>query len=435
LFSRGKRNCDFNKIKGENMEHTISILFYVRKNRSKDQNAAPVYMRITVNGGRIDQTTNRMVDVAKWSQDAGRLKGISPEAKSFNSFLDTLKNKVYACERQLIQDGKEVTFETFRNKWLGVEDRPRMLMEIFQQHNDQLKELVGMEYAEGTLERFITSKEHTKKFLKWKFGIEDVDIKKLNFEFVSDYEFWLKTQRKCSHNTAMKYISNFKKITNLCIRRGWLTKDPFIGFKMTKREVERGFLTEREIRTIAEKIFPTERLNNIRDIFLFSCFTGLAYIDVKKLKRSEIALGIDGEKWIFTRRQKTETPSRIPLLPPAIELLEKYKDHPQCKHNDKLLPVPSNQKMNAYLKEIAEVCGINKNLTFHLARHTFATTVTLSNGVPIETVSKMLGHKNLKTTQHYAKILDSKVSEDMKLLKEKYRSKIDDANSKSVLDM
>jgi site-specific recombinase XerD len=404
------------------MEHRISILFYARKSKSKEENASPVYMRITVNGGRIDQTTNRMVDITKWSADAGRLKGNTPEAKSFNSFLDTLKNKVYTYERELIQDGKEVTLETFRAKWLGVEERPRMLMEIFQHHNDQLKELVGKEYAEGTLERYITSREHTRKFLKWKFRSDDIDIKKLNYEFVSDYEFWLKTQRKCAHNTAMKYISNFKKITNLCIRRGWLTKDPFLGFKMTKREVERGFLTEHEIETIASRKFLAERLNNVRDIFLFSCFTGLAYIDVKKLRRSEIALGIDGEKWIFTRRQKTETPSRIPLLPLAAELLEKYKDHPQCKEADKLLPVPSNQKMNAYLKEIADVCSINKNLTFHLARHTFATTVTLSNGVPIETVSKMLGHKNLKTTQHYAKILDSKVSEDMKLLREKYKS-------------
>jgi site-specific recombinase XerD len=413
------------------MEHRISILFYLRKSKSKNQNAVPVYMRITVNGGRIEQTTNRMVDVAKWSADAGRLRGNMPEAKSFNSFLDTLKNKVYACERELIQDGKEVTFETFRNKWMKIEERARMLMEIFQQHNDQLRELVGKEYSKGTLENFIRTHQHIKKFLRWKLGMEDMNIKKLNYEFITDFEFWLKTQRKCEHNSAIKYVSNLKKITNLCIRRGWLPRDPFLGYKMTRREVERGFLTEQEIQTIAAKNFLSGRLSNVRDIFLFSCFTGLAYVDVQKFKRSEIAIGVDGEKWIFTKRQKTETASRIPLLPLATELLEKYKDHPQCKHSDKLLPVPSNQKMNAYLKEIADTCGINKNLTFHLARHTFATTVTLSNGVPIETVSKMWGHKNLKTTQHYAKILDSKVSEDMKLLREKYQSKIADINSES----
>jgi len=403
------------------MEHRISILFFVKKKKSKDANIAPVYMRITVNGARIEQTTNRMVELTKWSADAGRSKGNTLEAKSFNSFLGTLKNKVYACERELIQDGKEITFETFRNKWMGIEERSRMLIEIFQQHNDQLRELVGTEYSKGTLENFVRTSQHIKKFLRWKFDTEDINIKKLNYEFITDFEFWLKTQRKCEHNSAIKYISNFKKIINLCIRRGWLPRDPFLGYKMTRREVERGFLTEQEIQTIAAKNFLSDRLNNVRDIFLFSCLTGLAYVDVQKLKRSEIALGIDGEKWIFTKRQKTETASRIPLLPLAAELLEKYKGHPQCKQGDKLLPVPSNQKMNAYLKEIADVCCINKNLTFHLARHTFATTVTLSNGVPIETVSKMLGHKNLKTTQHYAKILDSKVSEDMKLLRERYK--------------
>jgi len=192
---------------------------------------------------------------------------------------------------------------------------------------------------------------------------------------------------------------------------------------MTKREVERVALTETELQAILDKKFRTERLEQVRDIFVFCCFTGLAYADIQKLKRSEIGIGIDGEQWIFTSRQKTETVSHIPLLPTAQLLIEKYKDHPACEQLGKLLPVLSNQKMNTYLKEMADVCGINKNISFHLARHTFATTVTLSNGVPIETVSKMLGHRNLKTTQLYAKILDRKVSDDMKTLREKFKVK------------
>ncbi len=220
----------------------------------------------------------------------------------------------------------------------------------------------------------------------------------------------------------MKYLGNFKKIVIKCIRSGWLTKDPFDNFKMTKREVERTALFKEELEVISNKIFSTDRLTQVRDIFLFCCFTGLAYADVKKLKRSEIAVGIDGGKWIFTNRQKTETSSRIPLLPTTLEIIDKYKDHPQCIHQDRVLPVLTNQKMNAYLKEIADVCGIKKTFTFHIARHTFATTVTVSNGVQIETVSKMLGHKNLKTTQHYAKILDRKVSDDMEILREKLKA-------------
>lgn len=184
--------------------------------------------------------------------------------------------------------------------------------------------------------------------------------------------------------------------------------------------MEREALTAEELETMTGKNFATGRLAQVRDIFLFSCFTGLAYADLQKLKRSEISTGIDGGKWIFTKRQKTDTASRIPILPMAEEILVKYADHPQCKAKYKVLPILSNQKMNEYLKEIADCCWITKRLTFHIARHTFATTITLSNGVPIETVSKMLGHRNLKTTQHYAKILDRKVSQDMQALKENF---------------
>jgi site-specific recombinase XerD len=216
-----------------------------------------------------------------------------------------------------------------------------------------------------------------------------------------------------------------KKIVNLCLKKGWLLRDPFLGYKMCRKDVIREILTEEEIKIVLQKKFPTDRLNNVRDIFIFSCFTGLAYVDIKKLKASDIITGIDGSKWISTQRQKTETVSKIPLLPTALEILTKYRDHPKCIIENSLLPTPSNQKLNAYLKEIADVCGIQKQLTFHCARHTFATTVTLTNGVPIETVSKMLGHKNLKTTQHYAKILDRKISEDMLVLKQKFANKFD----------
>ena len=272
-------------------------------------------------------------------------------------------------------------------------------------------------------ERYKISFEHTKSFMKWKYGVSDMDIKRLDYEFVSQYEFWLKTFRNCNHNTTIKYIANFRKIVNRCIRIGWIEKDPFVLFRMTKKEVIPEFLTEHEIQKIALKRFASERINQLRDIFLFCCYTGLAFADVKKLKVSEIGIGIDGSKWIFTYRQKTDTPSRILLLPFALEILDQYKDHPISSNTGKVLPVLCNQKYNEYLKEIASLCTISKNLTTHTARHTFATTVTLSNGVPIESVSKMLGHKNLKTTQHYAKVLDRKLSDDMNMLKDKMNFK------------
>jgi len=401
------------------MEHHISVLFYARKSKKTSKGLSPIYMRLTINGQRLDQSIQRYVDCGLWFAAAGRVKGNTEQARQVNSYLDTLTGKVLKLEREMVLDGIPVNFESFREKWLGITEAPRMLMEIFQQHNDQMDALIraGKDFSPGTLDRYNTCRDHVRAFIRWKYRMEDIDIKRLNFEFATDLEFWLKTQRNCAHNTTLKYISNLKKIVNGCIRKGWLTKDPFAGFKMTKIEIEREALSETELDKIRAKVFPTDRLNIVRDIFLFSCYTGLAYADVRKLRRTEIAPGVDGSSWIFTSRQKTDTSSRIPLLPPAQAIIEKYKDFPGCYDSGHVLPVLSNQKMNAYLKEIADCCGISKNLTFHIARHTFATTITLSNGVPIESVSKMLGHRNLKTTQHYAKVLDRKISDDMLQLK------------------
>ncbi len=403
------------------MSATISVLFFARKSKPGKENKVPIYMRVTIDGERFDTGTRRTVSLDRWSQAAGKTLGNSEEAKSINSFLDALLARAYDIQKNILLEGKELTAATFKNKWFGiVTERPRLLLEIFEHHNKQMKELIGQEFSPLTFERYTTSKKHTRDFMKWKCNVDDMNINDLNFEFITDYEFWLKSVRKCDHNTSMKYLSNFKKIVNICLKNGWLPRNPFLGYKMTKREIERPYLSQEELTAITDKTFVAERINHVRDIFLFSCYTGLAYADVKKLSRTEIATGIDGEKWIFTHRQKTETATRVPLLPPAEQILDRYKEHPQCINEGLLLPVLSNQKMNAYLKEIADVCGITKKMTTHTARHTFATTVTLTNGVPIETVSKLLGHKNLKTTQHYAKILDLKVSQDMSALRSKF---------------
>ena len=379
-------------------------------------------MRLTVDGEICDISTKRKCESKKWNKISGRMNVKEEAATEFNSYLDTLQLKVFEAKRKLIELDREISATSIKDVMKGksINRERRMLMEIFQHHNDQMKILVGKEYAPGTLQRYETSYRHTRSFIESRYKISDMDITRLDFEFLTEYEFWLKSVRHCDHNSAMKYLSNFRKIVNRCLRNGWLEKDPFFGFKMAKREVERTALTENELQTITDKTLSIERLAIVRDIFLFSCYSGLAYADVKKLKKSEIIIGQDSEKWLVSKRQKTDISARIPLLPAALTLIDRYKNHPQCLLQDRVLPVLSNQKMNAYLKEIADLCGISKTLTYHIARHTFATTVTLSNGVPIETVSKMLGHRNLKTTQHYAKILDLKVSKDMKLLRDKY---------------
>jgi site-specific recombinase XerD len=403
------------------MTNAMNILFFAKKSKTTTDGLVPIYMRVTIDGQRFEVSVKRYVRAEQWSAAAGRLKGNHEEAKHLNSLLDAFKVRAFDYQREILSECKPFTIEAYRVKWLGLNiERPRMLLEIFEHHNKQMKELIGQEFSPLTFERYTTSKKHTHDFMKWKYNMDDMNIKDLNYEFITDYEFWLKSVRKCDHNTTMKYLSNFKKIVNICLKNGWLQRNPFLGYKMTKREIERPYLTQEELAAISTKTFIAPRINQVRDIFLFSCYTGLAYADVKKLSRSEISTGIDGEKWIFTHRQKTETSTRLPLLPPAQEILDRYAEHPQCLNAGRLLPVLSNQKMNGYLKEIADICGITKKMTTHTARHTFATTVTLTNGVPIETVSRMLGHKNLKTTQHYAKILDIKVSEDMSVLRSKF---------------
>ncbi|WP_374399457.1 site-specific integrase [Flavobacterium sp.] len=402
------------------MNATINVLFYIKRAKINSNGLVPIFIRITIEGKRIDKSPGKYVLPEKWSTENSRLKGNSEEARLINNHLELLRMHVFEIEKQLLIKKETLNFENFKNEYLGIKERERLLIPIFTEHNRKIKELVGSEYAPGTLERYETSLKHTKDFLQWKYRVSDIDIEKIDHAFITEYEFYLRTERKCANNTAVKYIKNFHKIINICLANGWLTKDPFANYKAKVKEVVREFLTEQEIQSLMEKEFVSKRLELVRDIFVFSCFTGLAYIDVKQLTPDNIVLGIDGDKWINKNRQKTDTNSKIPLLPTAQYIMDKYSDYPVNKNKGKILPILSNQKMNSYLKEIATVCGINKELTFHIARHTFATTVTLSNGVPIETVSKMLGHTNLKTTQHYAKILDKKISEDMKILKDKF---------------
>jgi site-specific recombinase XerD len=294
-----------------------------------------------------------------------------------------------------------------------------MLLVLFQEHNDEVKSLVGREFSAGTVERYKTCKKHITDFLKHKYNINDLPVHKVDYKFITDLEYYLKTTKKNAHNTAVKYIANFKKIIRIALANDWISKDPFLKWKAKLKRVDREFLNQEEIEKIINLEIKIPRLDYVRDIFIFSCFTGLAYIDCKNLTKENLVIGVDGEKWIHTTRKKTETRSSIPILPIAGRIIQKYEDDPILRYKGLVLPVLSNQKMNAYIKEIADLCGIQKNLTFHLARHTFATTVTLTNGVPIESVSKMLGHTNLRTTQHYAKVLDMKVGRDMALLKDK----------------
>ena len=402
-------------------QQTISILFWIKKNRIQNGNA-PLFLRITIAGKRTEIYTNRTINILEWDASNQIATGRSAESKEINIHLSNLRLKVFNCQAKLEIKNEEVTVDKIKAEFKGIAEKIRTIIPIFKQHNNDIESLIGNGYAQGTLVKFNTVLKHLEDFLLFKFSQKDFSLTKLNIEFFCDFEFYLRSQKKIDLNTTAKYLQAFRKIVNSCVNKSWIDKDPFKGFKFKIKLVEREILTEYELELLKEKYFSSLRLELVKDIFLFSCYTGLAYIDVFNLKKSNISIGIDGEKWIFTHRQKTETASKIPLLPPAIDIINKYANHPSNTSNERLLPILSNQKMNAYLKEIADCCGIHKELTFHIARHTFATTVTLSNGVPIESVSKMLGHKKIQTTQHYAKILDKKVSIDMNLLRAKYKN-------------
>ena len=402
------------------MKAKITLHIYAKTTKANAAGQLPIYFRLTVDGQRFEFSSKKFIEKSKWSSELSKMKGSSEEARTINSYLDLMKSKVFDIQMELIHKNEELSLENFKSRILGTHQRERMIIPIYQNHNDKIEELIGNGYAYGTLERFKISLKHLEEFILWKYNVSDISINKIDYAFVTEFEFYLRSIKKCNNNTAVKYVRNFRKIIKICLDNDWLDKNPCSRYEGKMKEVERDFLTEEELSRIYNKRFSSERLTLVKDIFIFSCYTGLAYVDVKGLKRDHIGIGIDGEKWIFKNRQKTDTKSKIPVLPIAAEIIKKYENHPRCLNDDTILPILTNQKMNGYLKEVGDLCDISKEITFHMARHTFATSVTLTNGVPIETVSKMLGHKNLQTTQHYAKILDKKVSEDMKILRDKF---------------
>ena len=401
------------------MNATFNHLFFLKKSNAKSNGEAPIYQRITIDGSKTAISINRSISPALWNNRLQRVIGRTDEVKELNAYLKTREQLVYDAHHQLLKDKVRPTPGLIKSLILGKDsvEITRTIVPIFQEHNRMLLELIPTgKYSKGTWDRYQTSLKHTIEFIQWKYKKPDIDINDIDFAFITDYDFYLRSVRKCGNNSTVKYLSNFRKIMQICLNNEWIHKNPFARYKEKTIEVEKEFLTQEEVLEIYGKNFRAARLEWVRDIFVFCCFTGLAYIDVKKLTPDHIRLGIDGQKWIFKNRQKTDTASKIPLLSIPEEIIDKYADNPKCQNSGVLLPVLSNQKMNSYLKEIADLCGITKNLTFHIARHTFATTITMANGVSMESVSKMLGHKNLRTTQHYAKILDKKVSEDMQLL-------------------
>jgi site-specific recombinase XerD len=396
------------------MQVKFGLLFWIYKSRKNEQLESPVMLRVTLNRERWNKATGIWVNPKKWFASKEKVKGEG--ADLINERLSAIKTDMQRYFNELVRVNDTPTIYDFRILAESGKENGKTLLQVFHDHIQKMKALEGKEYAKATVIRYQTTLGHLKAFIKKEYDITDLSLRQVNYEFLTKLEHYFKITRSCNHNTAAKYIKNFKKVVNICLKSGWLDKDPFAKYKITIKPVNKEFLSQLELDNLAAKKITNHRLERVRDIFLFCCYTGFAYVDVFALKNEHIKVGVDQQLWIVGNRTKTHVRVSIPLLPPALKILDKYTD---AANTEIIFQCISNQKMNAYLKEIADICGINKNLTSHMARHTFATTVTLSNGVPIETVSKMLGHTNLKTTQIYAKVVDTKISDDMQVLKRK----------------
>lgn len=330
------------------MKTNFSLLFYMKKPKNYQKGVAPIYLRITVNGNRSEVTTGRSCEPSRWNAHVGRANGNKEEIKTLNTFLDHLQIKVYEAHGLLMEADEMITAETLRNKFQGKTEKCMTLIEVFKDHNLKMESLIGSEFKKGTAERYRTSLKHTIEFLTWKYDLIDIEIKKVDYTFISEYDYYLRAVRKCANNSAVKYLKNFGKIIRICLSNGWLNINPFLNYKPKVKKVDRVYLNTEEILLMTNKKMATERLTHVRDIFLFCCYTGLSYIDVKNLREIDIVNGIDGEKWISIKREKTNTPARIPLLPMASTLLNRYQENRICLNTGLLFPVLSNQKMNSY---------------------------------------------------------------------------------------
>lgn len=379
------------------MNKKLRVCFYLRSNYKTNDGKTPILIRLYLQKERISVgSTSCSINATLWDSVKGRVRGRSNEALTINNQLDHIEADLMHIFRRLEFD-ENLSLDRIKAEYLGKEDDNGSFIKFFAEFLANITQEVGITRSNASVEKFTVIKKRFEQFIKYKYHRNDLLMGELTYKVISDFEHYLLTEAKCCHNTVMRMMRNFKTVTIRAIKLGELKQDPFINYKIHFDRVDRGFLTDEEIEKLMSKEFSIKRLEQVRDIFVFSIFTGLAYIDVANLTAKNIVT-LDGRQWIMTHRQKTDVPTNIILLDIPRLIIKKYKPMMQDDPKERLLPILSNQKMNAYLKEIADLCGIEKRLSYHLARHTFAT-MALSKGVPVESVSKMLGHTNIQSTQ------------------------------------
>lgn len=390
----------------------MKILFVIKKSSLLKNGEAPIVVRVTINGVSDEVRIQRSVLPRLWNQARGCCKGRDRVSIELNDYIESLKTKIHNLHKELLLEDALITPSHLLKRLFNKGDK-RTFLNTMEKEIKAMEALIGIEYEKITINRYWNCYRCLKACVQSFYEKEDIVFPELSRDFIIYVERHMRLEKRLCQNTLVRYMKCFKKFVNMGLNMGWMRINPFAGIQYRQQENDPTFLTLEEVKTIAGMEFPVARLNIVRDMFLFSCFTGLAFIDVQQLAPEHIVRDNNGNLWIRKPRQKTKNMCNIPLLDIPQEILRKYADHSTCRKKGVLLPVPCNQKMNSYLKEIADICMIRKNLTTHCARHSYATSVCLANGVSLENVAKMLGHSNIKMTQHYARVLDSSILRDM----------------------
>lgn len=400
---------------------TFAVIFIIQKGKIREDGTVPIVARITVNGEMVHFATRMYIHPDRWQPKDYRTAGKTKEEKQINEMLEELRVLIRRKYDEMLRREEVITAGKIKNAITGLDRNATTLLQVCDRFIEDYTDLLKTEQCcRETYLRYKLTRSRLAEFMQARYRLPDMAVKELHPRFATDFDRWLRMNYRLTNNSTMKLMRQLKTMLHVGYLNGWSKNDPLAGYKLHFEKVDRGYLTDEELDRLANKVFAMKRLEVIRDLFLFSCYTGLAYIDLKHLSADMLRRWPDGNLWIDTKRQKTDVPVHVRLLDVPIRLIEKYGGTTE---GGLLFPVPSNQKVNSYLKEIASVCGIDKDLTFHMARHTFATTVTLANGVPIETVSKMLGHTNIQTTQIYARVIDTKINNDMEVLAGKLNAK------------
>ena len=411
------------------MRSTFKVLFYLKKNAPKKNGSVPVMCRITIDGTIAQFSCKCDIHPDLWDIKSNRASGKSAVALETNRFLDKIRVGINAKYKEIAERDNYVTAKKVKNAFLGLEMRHETLLKVFVQHNeDFFKQVDAGLRCPSTYHKYCTVYKHLEEFIKTRYRVSDIALKELTPAFITDFDIFLRTEKQCCNNTVWIYMMPLRRMITIAQNHGWIVRDPFVDYSISAESTDRDYLTKDEIRRLLDLKFRRKSMELVRDLYVFCCFTGLSFTDMKNLAKDNLQTSFDGKLWIITKRQKTGVESNIMLLDIPKQIIEKYDG---MANDNLLLPVPTYITACKNIKKIIGLCGIEKEITWHTSRHTMATEICLTNGVPIETLSKMLGHTNIRTTQIYAKITHEKESRDMAALSDKL-SKIEQFNGVTI---